>query len=337
MVPPEYDPEDAQNLTSYVSNVGSAGRPLLDAISTDLPSAMEAQERLYEKIHESLDYMTAHYTKIHADGEEAVIHYAKFNHGLLDFLEERGLAWPTESPPERYGHRKWFGTHPTLGNAIMSTIATSVAAEKGWPIVTPDVQIHENLIGITEEEIFHRITNISPPTTKDGTQDTANELGELVINTTLNLNALRIDDIIELQKEKKDLRRFRDLLVERVQRIGSVPDHQERARALEPLGEEIKDEWNDYKKALPRRVAETLFGASNVKLPELAATLLSGASGKYLVGTAEGLAVLMLTYSGMRVYKEHQERSQSPYKFLNIVEKQTRRYETLSTSPLNLA
>ena len=219
----------------------------------------------------------------------------------------------------------------------MSTIATSIATDHGWHIITPEVALHEELLGVTEEEIFHRLTNTGPRTKADLNQQTANALGELVLMTNINLDNLRPEDIVELQTNRQDLRGFRDMLLERAKRLGSIPDAEARAEALRPVNDEIIQAWADYKRSLPVRVAKTLFDASNIKVPQLATTLGGAATTVYTLGAATGLAVSLLAYAGYATFKEFREHEKSPYKYLSIIEKRTKEYETLSTSPLGLS
>jgi hypothetical protein len=333
MVPPDYPTEDAENLLPYISKEGSAG-PLLDEISTSYNTAQAAKERLFKHAKDHLDYLKLHYTKEHTS-QETKIQQTKFISDLLELLKANDLAWKTTGEG-RYGKRDWCGLHPTLGNAIMSTIAVNIASDKGWHIITPNPALHEDLLGTTEEEIFRRLTNAAHPPKSGLTQQTANELGELVLMTSINLEKLRVEDIVELQSEKQDLRGFRDMLVERVQRIGDINDPEARAKALVALNEEVQSAWADYKAAVPARIAKTLFDATNIKPPELAGTLLSGAAGKYLISSGLGLAVIFLTYAGVQLVKDHKEREKSPYKYLSTIEKKANEYETLSTSPLGL-
>jgi hypothetical protein len=81
------------------------------------------------------------------------IHHGKFSPALKSFLLERGLAWQpidTIGPPNPYQTRRWSETkwilvHPRMGQAIMSTIAAAVAAEKGCDILTESGRVHSVL------------------------------------------------------------------------------------------------------------------------------------------------------------------------------------------------
>jgi len=333
MVPPDYEPEDPPNLLTYVKMKGSADK-LLNQVSTSYDTAQKAKERLLNHIKKNLAHLKRHYTR-QRTSKETKIQRAKFIFELLQYLEKHDLAWETTGEG-RYGKRDWRGLHPTLGNAIMSTIATSIATDRGWHIVTPEPALHKELLGVTEEEIFHRLTNTASESKADLNQQTANELGELVLMTSINVDNLRPEDIVELQTNKQDLRSFRDMLVERAQRIGSIPDPEARTEALEPLNKEIQDAWADYKKALPLRIAKTLFDASNIKVPQLGTTVGGAATTVYTLGATAGLAVSLLAYADYATFKEYQEHEKSPYKYLSTIEKRTKEYETLSTSPLGL-
>jgi len=72
-------------------------------------------------------------------------------------------------------------------------------------------------------------------------------------------------------------------------------------------------------------------------VPELSKALLAGATSNYALGGAAGITAALLTYAGIRIWKDHQARQKDPVKFLSTVEKKTEGYDTLTTSPLGLS
>jgi hypothetical protein len=74
----------------------------------------------------------------------------------------------------------------------------------------------------------------------------------------------------------------------------------------------VISEWQRYKKTLPKFALEAIVDASDIKFPEIPSTILTGATGLTL-GAGGGLAVGLLTYSGMRIWRKYKENISSPY------------------------
>src|SRR5204862_8035521 len=83
---------------------------------------------------------------------------------------------------------------------------------------------------------------------------------------------------------------------------------------------EIIEEWGKYKKSLPRFALDGLVDATEVKFPEIASSMIAGATGTRL-GVGAGLAIGLITYCGVKIWRPYKERSSSPYQYLSRIEK----------------
>lgn len=311
----EYAPEDAPEIQRYVEP--TPRDRLLDSRGTAAESAIVAQRRLLKDIKENEKFIAKTYARAQG-GERYLIHDAKMEPGLRAYLLKKGLAWP-DTDAAAVGHRSWLGLHPLLGTAIMSCIGLAIADQYGFDIVTDQTATHETVISSSQEQIFERLLGSAAPPSPTQ-QATANELGQLVIGMTgLNLQAIQPADIIELQAEKQDFRNFRRLLLERATEIGNIPDARERRDRLQPVAEEIIQAWHDYRRALPKRIANVLFDVSNVKVPEVLTSAFAHATTALVAGTTAGLVVGMLAYSGLRIYDDYKKRRESPHRWLSCI------------------
>ena len=328
----EYAPEDSPEIQRYVE-ADDRGERLLDSRGTAAESAIAAQRKLLNKIQEHAKFITKEYSRPRV-GDEYLIHDAKMEPELRQYLLSHRLAWP-DTNPAGIGHRSWLALHPILGNAVMSSIALAIADQYAFDVVTDDTATHETLISSSQEQIFDRL--LGAPVIPDAAPNTtANELGQLVIVLSgLNLNALQPTDIIELKREKQDFRSFRRLLLEKATEVGTIPDDRERRERLKPVAEEIIQAWHDYKRGLGKRIAKVLFDIANIKVPDIVATTFAQTTTTLLAGAKAGLAIGMVTYSGFRIYEDYKQRSKSPYRWLSRVTA-AQRPDALLAFPLGL-
>jgi hypothetical protein len=331
----EYAPEDSAQIQQYVQP-DKRGARLLDSRGTAAEAALAAQQILLQKLEAHRDFVESTYSRKHAGQQDEgyLIHDAKMDVGLREYLLRHRLAWPAVNP-DGVGHRQWLALHHVLGRAIMSTIALAIAQQYGFDIVTDNATTHETLISTDQDQILDGLLGGSiAPSINEAT--TANELGQLVISMSgVNLKALRPVDIVELKEEKQDFCRFRALLLEKAAELGNIPDATERCERLRPVAEEIVQAWHDYRRALPKRLAQLLFDASKVKVPDVVATALANVTTTAAAGAAAGFAVCLLTYGGMRVYGDYRQRSTSPYRWLSRITA-AQDPDTLLACPLGL-
>jgi len=152
-------------------------------------------------------------------------------------------------------------------------------------------------------------------------RENANQLGQLVLTRTVNLEAITIDDISTLHANKKTAKQFREFkahLATVAQTIGPVANAKVRAERLKSKANEIIDAWHAYQATLPTRIVNALIDVADLHTPELLTTSL-GASTLHYLPVGKGIGVTFIAYGAVRIYKEFQERQHSPYRYLSTI------------------
>jgi hypothetical protein len=76
-----------------------------------------------------------------------------------------------------------------------------------------------------------------------------------------------------------------------------------------------------YKKSLPRFALDALNEASEIKFPNIASGLLTVETMRLLgIGAGAGLAILLLTWRGMGVWRKFTQASSSPFHYLTKIQ-----------------
>jgi hypothetical protein len=303
-----YVPEDDKNIQPYTQYNNDIKDCLLDNSNTASASAISAQQELLTKLKEHKKRLTTYRKRTGMD--RYYIHDEKLDDEFKDYLLSNKLAWPDKDSQAK-GHRNWLGLHPKLGSAVMSTLAIAIAAGSGRDIVTNSNADHETLISTNTDDIIDRLLGIKTRPNKPEGHDTQNQLGQLVITRSINLNALTIDDIIELKANNQDFRSFRHLLLEHANDIGNIADPSEREKRLTERAKELVQAWHDYKNKLPRRIARTLFTAAGISAPAI--------PGAVPLAAAATITVGFIAYKTRKIYKEYQDSTTSPYRYLSTI------------------
>jgi hypothetical protein len=268
LVPEGYKPEDDIHILPYTEIEGPYGT-LLQAIPSYSAAAVMAQERLLEKIEQNFPEIKARFNREKAPSpDEYWIHDAKFSSDLLAYLESNDLAWRSQDP-NAYGQRGWYALHPTLGKAVMTCIGLGAARERGLDIVTADGKFHEALLTTREGDVFETLLH-PEGTFSPAANETRRDLGQLVIALAgVNLQALSVDRIPELQQSEK-FRAFRETLRESASTIDNDVSEEVYREQLDFEAEKIVDAWrdavNDTSKDLRKLVFESMaLGVEAVK------------------------------------------------------------------------
>ena len=321
MVPPGFDLDDKEEVRPFLEIEGPRrGAPLLDVESTNQSVVYSAQMRLLERIREHEDFLVASYSEEHAKAagqwDTFEMHRGKMR-DLLGWLEEKDLAWHVP-PPAAVPGRDWFGLHPRVGEAVMSTLAIAIARDKGLDIVTSEGRPHHALVTLDDEEAFSDLLGLGHPTRAAGAADKVDELAEVLFTTCFDLDRLGAEEIAELLKEGKDLRRFKQALVPFAQQLPDIPNVEDRQERFEEKALEVVDSWQEYKKSLPRFALDALIDTTDIQMPAIASSLLGGATALGLtLGT--GAAIGLMTCSGLKIWRKYQEAKSSPLQYLTQV------------------
>ncbi|HWB85013.1 MAG TPA: hypothetical protein VG675_12785 [Bryobacteraceae bacterium] len=328
IVPNNFTLRDLPVIQPFRNLAGPYG-PLLTVAQLDADGVKQSLARLHHKLEENLDRVVANYAqnipeKYQAGPEAFEINKKILNaspgHVLADLLEKNGLGWYTrrDTLPDALD---WLTVHPTLGSAIMTTLALSVSRLEGLDIVTPNPKVHQSLIATRESEIFDVLLGIDQPDSGSKPPVDAPELAQIVLTTGFDLTRLTPENIKNLLDEEKDLSRFLGVVNSFSSRIPAGLSAEERARRLKLEVDAVLSEWHEYHRKLPKFAREAIIEKAVEKVPEKLVEILPVATGATLavhaLGALPGLSVALVTAGGIRMYKERH----GPYRFLNHVQK----------------
>lgn len=319
MVPFSFEIDDSNEIRCFRNTKGPRGEPLL--INEGMSTAVKiAQSELLTKIRNNHNYLYQRYSFANAASEFGnmsslfTIYCEKMISDLTTYLVTHHFA---ALYPSEYGD--WIYVHPQLGKAIMSTIAIAIANDKGLEIVTNRTEIHHKVLASTHEGVFDELIGLSPGNQPD-LSDKVDGLAQIVMFSCFDMTKLTAQNIADLLKDGKDLRRFKNALIPIALSLPPIQDLNVRDKRLRDAAAEVVDEWRKYKKSLPRFALDALVDATEVKFPEIASSMLAGATGTRL-GVGAGFAIGLVTYSGVKIWRRYKERSSSPYQYLSRIEK----------------
>jgi hypothetical protein len=115
------------------------------------------------------------------------------------------------------------------------------------------------------------------------------------------------------------LRRFKNALIPIVASLPPISDVAERRKRLEAAAKDVVQEWEKYKKSLPKFALDALIETSELNWPEIAATGLLASQHTWWIGA--GLGVGLLTHKGVKVFRDYREHTNGPYRYLSKIAK----------------
>jgi hypothetical protein len=318
IVPGGYCPDDQKWIHPFLQTEGIGGLPLLINENPYGDASDIEQVRLAREILKNEEGFRRQFSREATELNQPStarayrIHFLKFNPDLRKCLLNLNLAWNDQSD--------WYTLHPHLGRAVMATIAIAVANEKGYDIITNDESLHRSVCTQRQDDVFAELTGTSRNGPVQSSPELVDELAHVFVSTYFDASKLTIEQIVILQKEGKDLRRFKDAIAPIAQTIPDISDHKERQRRLKESAAEINREWKKYKKSLPRFAADMIFDLPDTKLPTAASIVLGASALTYLpFNISAGLAFGLVTLAGFRIHRQFQEKTDSPYKYLSSV------------------
>ncbi|HEX7317760.1 MAG TPA: hypothetical protein VF297_27910 [Pyrinomonadaceae bacterium] len=322
MVPAGYELADDPRVRPFREVLGPRGRPLLIEAGTSQHTVVERQRALLNKIksHDPADFERF---KLARTQQELGEHYNSFeiHRGkmveLLDYFAEENLAWPSRRANDPYGD--WYGVHPDLGKAVMSTLALAIADGYGLDIVTNDREVHHTAVTRDDDQIFDELVGreAGPAHAGVGGVDT---LAELVITTTFDLSALDAERIAEIQKDGNGLQRFKNSLLPIVQGIPRMTDEQALLERYEQEAERVRKEWREYEKSLRWYGLKAIADVSEIKFPEVAAGIAAFAPLGIGAGLAAAVGLGLMVYGGVKVMRERRENVNKPLQYLSRIQ-----------------
>jgi hypothetical protein len=205
---------------------------------------------------------------------------------------------------------------------MMSVLALAVARIKGLSVVTPDGATHHQLLANQEEQVFEKLLEMPVPPGQAAAADvTVEELAHVVLTMGFDLTRLTAEQICELLKQGKDLRRFRAAVANFASRVPAGVDGEERHKRLRQEAQAVLEEWNGYSTGLPPFAKEALVDAALDKMPdkaiEVGMGLAAGAATSTVIGVLPGLLITVAVTTGVNMFRKRD----SPLRFLSRVNK----------------
>jgi hypothetical protein len=181
----------------------------------------------------------------YSDAECYKLHDSKFSDALSGVSRREEVRVARRQPTLR-------SDSPQLGEAIMSTIALGVARREGLDIVTASDEIHCVASVSDEREVFENLLRGEPLQKAPARENLTDDLAEIVMTTLFDFERLTAEQVAELQKDGKDLRKFKNKLASQAAEIPDIADPEERRRRLQQAADEVIEGWHEYKRSLPR-------------------------------------------------------------------------------------
>jgi hypothetical protein len=347
MVPGNYEPDDSHVVREFCELMGPRKQPLLSSVDLFTKGAMKAEANLLEKLKANDELIRKKYSKASTmqelghSAEEFRLHDEKIMGSLCDYLtrgpENDALAWRTTQPRDRTHRRSsgmWLALHPSLGAAILSVKAVSIAQDFGLDIVTDSSGVHQTVVTQNEEDIFENLIGRIVPQRVFSAGDNVDDLAEIVMTTSFDVSKLSPKQIADLLSDGKDLRKFKNALVPIAASIPPMRDPGEREKRLKEATAEVIAEWQKYKKSLPKFALEAICESTEIKWPDVINSFFLGGGTALGLGVGAGLGIALVSYAGVKVWRKYKERTDSPYRYLNkIAALQATNHTLLSLPP----
>jgi len=341
IVPNNYVLVEQPEIQEFCETEGPRGKPLLSSADLYSDAVRGAQEVLLQKMQGHEETLRSRYSQRSTLGQYGTkadqfqIHREKMIHGLTSYLETTGLAWNTRETlwrtrsasvdqtahPQtiiRSDPYEWLTVHPTLGGAIMATLAIAIAQDCGLDIVTDSAPAHYAVASKDQNHVFEALLGDVLPV-PPGTEDMVDDLAEVVIRTTFDVTRLNAKQIAGLLKDGKDLCQFKTVLASVAATIPPITNPKEREERLRYGANLVVENWKKYKRSLPRFALDAISDAAEIKFPELGSMALTGAVTQVQLGWAAGISVSLLTYAGFKVWRKYKEQSKNPYQYLTRI------------------
>ncbi len=320
MVPSDYMYGESEEIKPFLEQIGCRGIPLLTSVDLTSSAAVRAQEALLAKLRDNEKEILNRYSlaeiasmRRRARGRVFEIHDGKLNLELLRYLHQSRLAISPNSKSIDPLHR-FSLVHPSLGKALLSTLAIALAKDLGLDIVTDESHLHASLLARDFESVMYELLGNAPTDHHAQNAISADEVCHIVMLTGFDLAPLTARDIASLAADGKDLRRFKQFVTDLAQCIPAISNEHERTERIRHSAEELLSDWEHYRRDLPKRILNTLVDFRK-EFQELAG--LAGAG--YLFGKV-GIGLGLVVYIGRGVSRAVDAHRSQPYYYLSRIQ-----------------
>jgi hypothetical protein len=315
------------------------GKSFIEHADLSTTNALDSQHLLIKLIQEDLDADAEGFRG--RFGREAArpvyprfqMHLDKTGAFLSDFLRSNGLAW-TPDHPEQQGYSE---LHPSLGQAVMGTIAMACAVDAGLHVVGVDTprgidrsgELNAILGAGDRAGPYRWFVRREAPSLQDSSKMT--RLFHTLVHLNCDVSHLDVDALVRLRSEREPLRVLKQNLRALGDEIPIMADPARQEEAFRDKANEIVQAWqrdraNLSKFAREVFAVEAIGGGASKFLETLQSKVLPvgvpGATVGTLLSAQAGLGILLVTHLGSSWSKVKGIERASPWRYLTLAQSQ---------------
>jgi hypothetical protein len=267
------------------------------------------------------------------------MHQGKLAYPLREVLAKHRLAWVPNKLEIFDVNAQYVSMHPTLGEAIMSTLAVACALTEGAHIVGDKRSgpLHEHLQSLRVDDVYNGVIHGGPAESVE--RATAHQLFEVVIGLACDTSKIGPQELAKLGEDRKAIRALLSELSTRASSIGAMYSGDKRDKAFQDHAASILAEWRsdaanmsnycrrllgltllDPGKDAMSALLEGAFTMANSSTAGGITGLLTAPLGP-VVQFGSGIAVGLIAH-GIKTYVEmHSNAGKGVYRYLTAMEK----------------
>ncbi|HWK89579.1 MAG TPA: hypothetical protein VNP72_06270 [Longimicrobium sp.] len=356
MVPVRYTPDDHPLIKEF-TEPRSSNPPLLQTANLWSPRAQRAQCDLAGKLQRDLS--DAEFVRRYGfDAARALvgkesygfqIHIGKLSAPLREILMRCGLAWTPGSPEPYAAEGEYVEVHPTVGEAVMSTLAIACAQGEGLDIVGDERsgELRNFLLNKELDEVYDKLlrrqASLDSPKAPHG-----EALLEFILGIPGDLSVLTVERLHAFSEDRQAIENLLNALRQDAARIPAMDHGKDRDVAFKDAAAKVFEQWradrlnmsgygralfsgkdatnlaaNFFSKVADKTIAGSASGATATAVVN-AGTAASGWWGSLvtggIVGAAAGLVIGLVAHMGITYAAMRQREKTSPYRFLTTLQ-----------------
>jgi len=349
--------DDDAEIETFTRTYGDQRRPLLGSAGIWGQRAVDAQRELARRLRKDAA-KPGFVERFGRDAAEKLqlpdepgfqIHQMKLAGELKSVLGDTGLAWDGRYHEPYAKNLDYIEMHPSIGEAVMSTIAIACAKADGLSIVGDrrSGPLHECLTQVRQEDVYDAWIQPKKKTLAEPLQPDGRELFDSFVCFACDTNELDAEVLSKMGADREPIRKLMQALNDRAARMPAMDPGKRRAEQFFDETLDILKAWNSDRNNMQNYWKEFLgidaaepgkdFFEKLVTKLTLPATLSAPAAVANAVGP-DSASPLMTTFAGIcvglvfhgaktYVARRKQERG-SPYHYLTLLNKAGVLYRT---------
>jgi hypothetical protein len=252
---------------------------------------------------------------------------------LRKVLFDNRLAWKPNEREIFDIEAEYVAMHPTLGEAIMSTLAVACALTNGTHIVGDkrSGRLHEHLLSLNVDEVYDGVIHGNSGILAQ--KATAHQLFEVVVGLACDTSKIGPRQLVALREDREAIRTLLSALSTHAQSIGAIYEGEKRDQAFQDQAAAILEAWRSDS-ANMTNFAKRLLGTNLLDPSKDAMTLLIDKADIVTTAVSAGSAIGLLTTSvgagvavgliahGIKTYAEMRSaENKSVYRYLTAMKK----------------